>query len=107
LKGLFYGGGTQVLVAQIVGNGIITISTFVFALVVMYAVNAMGLLRISAEGENYGLDLHEHGISAYPEYVISSMGRPGGMAMSTTESAPPLGAQSASASRIGLPGSAH
>jgi len=24
LKGLFYGGGTQVLVAQIVGNGIIT-----------------------------------------------------------------------------------
>jgi hypothetical protein len=45
----------------------------------MYAVNAMGLLRISAEGENYGLDLHEHGISAYPEYVISSMGRPGGM----------------------------
>jgi hypothetical protein len=25
------------------------------------------------------LDLHEHGISAYPEYVISSMGRPGGM----------------------------
>ncbi len=79
LKGLFYGGGTQVLVAQIVGNGIITVATFVVALVVMYAVNAMGLLRISAEGENYGLDLHEHGISAYPEYVISSMGRPGGM----------------------------
>ena len=79
LKGLFYGGGTQVLVAQIVGNGIITISTFVVAMIVMYAVNAMGLLRISAEGENYGLDLHEHGISAYPEYVISSMGRPGGM----------------------------
>src|SRR5260221_30854 len=79
LKGLFYGGGTQVLVAQMIGNGIITVSTFVFALVVMYVVNAMGLLRISAEGENYGLDLHEHGISAYPEYVISSMGRPGGM----------------------------
>ena len=36
-------------------------------------------LFFSAEGENYGLDLHEHGISAYPEYVISSMGRPGGM----------------------------
>jgi hypothetical protein len=26
------------------------------------------------------LDLHEHGISAYPEYVISSVARPGGMA---------------------------
>jgi Amt family ammonium transporter len=79
LKGLFYGGGTQVLIAQMIGSAIITVSTFVFALVVMYVVNAMGLLRISAEGENYGLDLHEHGISAYPEYVISSMGRPGGM----------------------------
>jgi Amt family ammonium transporter len=81
LKGLFYGGGTQVLIAQIIGSAIITISTFVVAMIVMYAVNAMGLLRISAEGENYGLDLHEHGISAYPEYVISAMGRPGGMAI--------------------------
>ena len=90
--------------AQIVGNGIITISTFVVALIVMYAINAMGLLRISAEGENYGLDLHEHGISAYPEYVISSMGRPGGMAMEAA--APPVSAQSASA-RVSLPGSAH
>ena len=52
LKGLFYGGGTQVLVAQIIGSAIITIATFVVALVVMYAVNAMGLLRVSAEGEN-------------------------------------------------------
>jgi hypothetical protein len=39
----------------------------------------MGLLRVSAEGEYHGLDLHEHGISAYPEYVISSMHRPAGM----------------------------
>ncbi len=84
LKGLFYGGGFQVLEAQIIGNGIITIATFVVAMVVMYAVNSMGLLRITPEGENYGLDLHEHGISAYPEYVISSMGRPGGMAMEST-----------------------
>jgi len=104
LKGLFYGGGTQVLVAQIVGNGIITLSTFVVALVVMYSINAMGLLRVSAEGENYGLDLHEHGISAYPEYVISSMGRPGGMALESASH--PVSAQSASA-RVTLPGSAH
>ncbi len=25
------------------------------------------------------MDLHEHGISAYPEYVISALGAPGGM----------------------------
>ncbi len=76
LKGLFYGGGTQVLVAQIIGSAIITIATFVVAYIVMKAVNAAGLLRVSAEGEAYGLDMHEHGISAYPEYVLRSVARP-------------------------------
>jgi hypothetical protein len=47
-------------------------------MLVMYAVNALGLLRVSAEGELYGLDLHEHGISAYPEYVITTLGTPSG-----------------------------
>src|SRR6185437_16960263 len=79
LRGLFYGGGTTLLMAQLIGSMIITVSTFAVALVVMYAVNAVKLLRVSPEGEAYGLDLHEHGISAYPEYMITSSGRPGGM----------------------------
>jgi Amt family ammonium transporter len=79
LKGLFYGGGTQVLVAQAIGSLIVTVSTFAVAYAVMYVVNAMGLLRVSAEGETYGLDLHEHGISGYPEYVITSVPRPASM----------------------------
>jgi Amt family ammonium transporter len=41
-------------------------------------INAMGLLRVTKEVEQYGLDLHEHGIPAYPEYVLSSGGSPGG-----------------------------
>jgi Amt family ammonium transporter len=36
----------------------------------MYAVKATGTLRVSREGELEGLDLHEHGMVAYPEYVI-------------------------------------
>jgi ammonium transporter, Amt family len=79
LKGLFYGGGTQVLVAQAIGSACITLATFAVSMAVMYAVDATGLLRVSEEGETYGLDLHEHGISAYPEYVISALGAPGGM----------------------------
>ena len=51
-------------------------STFGIAMLVVYAINAIGLLRVSREGELEGLDLHEHGISAYPEYVISSIGGP-------------------------------
>ncbi len=78
LKGLFYGGGTQVLMAQMIGSAIMTAATFGVALAVMYAVNATGTLRVSEEGENYGLDLHEHGIPAYPEYVITATARPSG-----------------------------
>jgi Amt family ammonium transporter len=74
-----YGGGVAVLKAQVIGSLIITVATFAVALAVMYLIKAVGLLRVSAEGETYGLDLHEHGISAYPEYVISAMGRPDGM----------------------------
>ncbi len=79
LAGLFYGGGLTVLKAQIVGSAIVTISTFAVAYVLMYVVNLTGTLRVSEEGELYGLDLHEHGISAYPEYVISSLAAPAGM----------------------------
>jgi Amt family ammonium transporter len=79
LTGLFYGGGLQVLKAQIIGSASITIATFAVAMVVMLAVNAIGMLRLPAEMETYGMDLHEHGISAYPEYVISALGAPGGM----------------------------
>jgi len=40
-------------------------------MVLMYAVKFTGTLRVSAEGEIEGLDLHEHGSEAYPEAVIS------------------------------------
>jgi ammonium transporter, Amt family len=79
LKGLFYGGGTQVLIAQVIGSACITLATFAVAMVVMLAVNATGTLRLPAEYELYGMDLHEHGISAYPEYVITALGSPTGL----------------------------
>jgi Amt family ammonium transporter len=87
LKGLFYGGGTQVLAAQAIGSAVTTFATFGVALAVMYLVNATGTLRVSKEGELYGLDLHEHGISAYPEYVISALAAPAGLAEQQQESA--------------------
>jgi Amt family ammonium transporter len=80
LKGLFYGGGTTLLEAQFIGSACITLATFGVAMLVMWAVNAMGMLRLSAEAELYGMDLHEHGISAYPEYEISPFAAPSGLA---------------------------
>lgn len=47
----------------------------------MAAVNLTGTLRVSREGELEGLDIHEHGIPAYPEYMLTPsathMGTPG------------------------------
>jgi Amt family ammonium transporter len=79
LTGLFYGGGTQVLFAQCIGSFIICAATFAIAMAVFGVLNMFGRLRISNEGELEGLDLHEHGISAYPEYVIAPSAAPAGM----------------------------
>jgi Amt family ammonium transporter len=89
LTGLFYGGGLTVLKAQVIGSLIVTVATFTVALAVMYAIKAVGLLRVSAEGEMYGLDLHEHGIPAYPEYVISATASTLGMSGSGSISLSP------------------
>ena len=70
VKGMLYGGGTQQLIAQAVGSASVCFTTFAVAMVLMYAVKATGTLRVSAEGEMVGLDVHEHGMLAYPEYVI-------------------------------------
>jgi ammonium transporter, Amt family len=79
LAGLFYHGGLTLLKAQFIGSATVTLATFGVSMVLMHLVNAMGLLRVSREGEMHGLDLHEHGISAYPEYVITALGSPSGV----------------------------
>jgi ammonium transporter, Amt family len=73
LTGLFYGGGSQVLVAQCIGSAVITVATFAVAMLLMYAVKLTGTLRVSKEGELEGLDIHEHGGTAYPEITVGSV----------------------------------
>jgi Amt family ammonium transporter len=69
--GLFYGGGIGVLKAQAIGSFTVTAATLLSGFALMYGVKATGTLRVSAEGELEGLDVHEHGTTAYPEYMIS------------------------------------
>ncbi len=78
LKGLFYGGDMTVMKAQLIGSVTITVSTFVVAMILMLAVKSLGLLRVSREGELEGLDIHEHGIPAYPEFALQEAGIPHG-----------------------------
>ncbi len=79
LTGLFYGGGMKVLEGQVIGSFTICAATFVVAMIMFKVLDAFGILRISKQGEIEGMDLHEHGISAYPEYQIISSALPGGM----------------------------
>ena len=79
LTGLFYGGGLKCFEGQMIGSFVICASTFIVAMVMFKVLDMIGILRISKEGEIEGMDLHEHGISAYPEYVISSWAAPSGM----------------------------
>jgi Amt family ammonium transporter len=70
VDGLFYGGGSKQLVAQVIGSAVVTVAVFAIAMVVMFAVKALGVLRISEEVEIGGIDIHEHGAPAFhPEFA--------------------------------------
>jgi Amt family ammonium transporter len=71
VTGLFYGGGIGQLVAQAIGSFSVTAATLVVAFALMAVVKLTGTLRVSAAGETQGLDLHEHGTVAYPEFVLA------------------------------------
>jgi len=70
VKGLFYGGGFDVLKAQAIGSFTITAATLIISFIVMFAVSKLPYpfkLRVEPEGETGpgGLDAWEHGADAY------------------------------------------
>jgi Amt family ammonium transporter len=65
VTGLFYGGGTEQLVSQLIGSAFVTVTVLVVGFALMYAVKATGTLRITEAEELEGLDLAEHGSPAY------------------------------------------
>src|SRR5262249_59319725 len=70
--------GVTAVDAQGIGSAAICLSVFVTTMIMMYAIHAFGLLRVSTVGELEGLDLHEHGIPAYPEYALHGSAAPQG-----------------------------
>lgn len=72
VSGLFYGGGWSVLEAQAIGSFLITSATFVVCIVMMFIIMKLPhpwSLRVPIEAETGpgGLDMFEHGTSAYPD----------------------------------------
>jgi Amt family ammonium transporter len=68
-NGLFFGGGTSLLVSQLTGVVAVGAFVFVIALVAWLAIKATIGVRVSAEEELEGLDIGEHGNRAYPDFV--------------------------------------
>jgi ammonium transporter, Amt family len=68
-NGLFYGGGTKLLMAQLSGVAACGLFVFLVSLIAWAVIkNAIGL-RVSLQEEIEGLDIGEHGNSAYPEFL--------------------------------------
>jgi Amt family ammonium transporter len=65
VKGLFYGGGTDQLRAQLIGSISAIVIVSIASVILMYGVKAMRQLRVGKDGELEGIDLHEHGTPAY------------------------------------------
>jgi Amt family ammonium transporter len=72
ITGLFYGGGTEQLMHQVVGSASITFATLAIAGIMMFVIGKLPYpwrLRVEEHGElmKGGIDVFEHGASAYTE----------------------------------------
>lgn len=68
-SGLFFGGGTRLLGAQLLGILAVGAFTFAAALLVWAAIKATLGVRVSLREEIEGLDSGEHGNEAYPDFL--------------------------------------
>ncbi len=68
--GLFYGGGISLLLIQLVAVLCTIVWGFGLSFIIFKILDAVVGLRVSAEEEIMGLDISEHGIRAYPEYLM-------------------------------------
>lgn len=84
-QGLLYGGGTDQLVAQVIGVLAIAVWVSVTAYLLFAALKAFGGLRVTEAEELAGLDVLEHGSPGYGEgFGAFSPGLMGGGASSVT-----------------------
>lgn len=68
-NGLLYGGGMKLLGAQFAGVAATAIFVFAIAIIAWLVIKATIGLRVTLQEEIEGLDIGEHGNSAYPEFL--------------------------------------
>jgi Amt family ammonium transporter len=70
--GLFFGGGNSLLLTQAIGVGAVGAFVFAISITVWYLIKVTVGIRVSEEEELEGLDVGEHGMSAYPEFAVAA-----------------------------------
>ncbi|MBN2879256.1 MAG: ammonium transporter [Clostridia bacterium] len=73
--GLFYGGGFKQLGIQAVGVVAVMAWTMLTAFILFTVIKKTVGLRVASNEEMEGLDIHEHGSEAYPEFSMQSAGK--------------------------------
>jgi len=73
LDGLFYGGGTELMIKQALGVGLVFAYSFVATLIIGYAIEKTIGFRVKKDAEVEGIDLYEHAETAY-EMTSSTRG---------------------------------
>ena len=69
-SGLFYGGGFDQLIGQLVGVGATAVYVLLLSSAAWFALKYTMGLRVTAEEELEGLDIGEHGHYAYPPQLV-------------------------------------
>jgi Amt family ammonium transporter len=64
-RGLFYGGGLELLGKQAIGAGAVLLYSFVLSFAVGWAISRTMGFRVSTQEEIEGIDLSQHAESAY------------------------------------------
>lgn len=70
--GLFYGGGSSLLITQLIGIFAVFAWVVITSIVVFGIIKALVGLRVSEDEEIDGLDIHEHGMQAYADFILKS-----------------------------------
>ncbi|WP_280525902.1 ammonium transporter [Actinoplanes teichomyceticus] len=80
-EGLFYGGGAGQLWSQFAGSAVVTVYSMAVAAVIALVLKAVKLLRVSPEAEIGGIDIADHGETAYDLTPAAGSGGGGAFAM--------------------------
>ncbi|MBI3988557.1 MAG: hypothetical protein HY347_02955, partial [candidate division NC10 bacterium] len=76
-NGLFFGGGPDLFQAQLLGILAVGAFTFTASLIGWSVIKGLVGLRVPPEEELEGLDIGEHGLTAYPDFALITAGRAG------------------------------